>query len=601
MAIAQQRMYWLRFMLSITLIGLLLGCYYSPGIFYNANNLGFQGSRNEFVVMNIALIMLLLLALKSYGVLLVNAFATPEHSFQSTHSEIKHSVQTRFRVLCLVGVTCLVLFSAILSFGMHQFGGMDFSALMNAGWRYFLGQRPYVDFISVAPPIYLVGAGLVFKLFGPSWHSIVLATAILSPLLFLVQYYLLRQLGWGVIICWLFSFATQAVTFVSPAFFYYNHLTSVAATLFAIAVLGLWEKPVERQAFITFVVTAVFLSWTKPAVAGFLLAICIIPFLSTRQRAQRYIVGMTVAAVISTLLMLAFNVNPFLMLKSYLGATGRIGWHAFMQYIFACRIEAIVTYFFLIPFLFVSLVESGVYVFRADQKTLRPYFLFAGIFLLGGIIGFCVNNEFKSVDVPIIILAVLVLHHRFAHIVGLRHIIAMQIPVLIFGMLMIVGLGFTTGATRLRVKTVGMHQFYEDSYLFKVTSYPALQGMFVSLRLTILLDEIAAVLRSQDPGLIRDNAVFFGPRIEFAYPTYGIVPARGISLWWMGTGEGAPWMMDATFKAFVAANYRLCIFLKNDFTYMPKALVAYLLQNYTITQTPTLTVLTLKPSLKGHF
>lgn len=76
---------------------------------------------------------------------------------------------TRWRAAYTVGAlatACGFLSVFIIYFGNRQFGGWDFSILIDSGWRQILGQRPYTDFISPNPPGFNLGIKYAFQLFG---------------------------------------------------------------------------------------------------------------------------------------------------------------------------------------------------------------------------------------------------------------------------------------------------------------------------------------------------------------------------------------------------------------------------------------------------
>src|SRR5579875_3771538 len=65
-------------------------------------------------------------------------------------------------------VTCGGLCWFIVHFGNRQFGGYDYSVLIDTGWRLANGQHPYTDFICTLPPAFMLGAKYAFALWSPS-------------------------------------------------------------------------------------------------------------------------------------------------------------------------------------------------------------------------------------------------------------------------------------------------------------------------------------------------------------------------------------------------------------------------------------------------
>ena len=66
--------------------------------------------------------------------------------------------------------------------GNRQFGGYDLSLVVDLGWRQYLGQKPYYDFICTMPIGFVLAVGTAFRIGGPAWDSIVLGAATLGVL-----------------------------------------------------------------------------------------------------------------------------------------------------------------------------------------------------------------------------------------------------------------------------------------------------------------------------------------------------------------------------------------------------------------------------------
>lgn len=60
----------------------------------------------------------------------------------------------------------IILYFVNITLGNIQFGGMDGGVLVNAGWQYHLGYKPYTDFITAVPPIFLILAKIAVDIFG---------------------------------------------------------------------------------------------------------------------------------------------------------------------------------------------------------------------------------------------------------------------------------------------------------------------------------------------------------------------------------------------------------------------------------------------------
>ncbi len=78
--------------------------------------------------------------------------------------------------------------------GNHQFGGYDLSSVIDLGWRQYLGQRPYRDFVCTVPIGYVLAVGAAFRIGGPLWNSSVLGAAFLGLVSWGWNYALVRKL-----------------------------------------------------------------------------------------------------------------------------------------------------------------------------------------------------------------------------------------------------------------------------------------------------------------------------------------------------------------------------------------------------------------------
>ena len=80
----------------------------------------------------------------------------------------------------------LLLFYTINSFGMHQIGGFDHSAMIETAWRLEQGFTPIRDFYCTFPFLFYFGLDLSYKLFGVKWSSIIIINSLFSILFFII-------------------------------------------------------------------------------------------------------------------------------------------------------------------------------------------------------------------------------------------------------------------------------------------------------------------------------------------------------------------------------------------------------------------------------
>jgi len=480
---------------------------------------------------------------------------------------------------------------------MIQFGGMDGSAVIQAAWRYHLGQEPYRDFLTPAPPSYLIIPGLAFKFLGVAWTSLVRIAAVASAAAFVGQYYLLRRVGWPCLWCFAVSLCTQTVTMLPIGWWTYNQTTAVFASLYTTAAMAFLSGPRDRVARVALGISMLLLSWGKPNVAGLLLSGSAVIFLSSKATRNPFIIVSVVSAAISVGLLVGLNVDPRRLVESYLGSGGRLGNKGmFLQcFIFNDYWESMVT----VPLLITMLLAVGLAWRRASlwiatiPKQL-PWLLF--LMIVTSLAAMATNNELNMVDAPLFFLATagFVLANRpriywrirsdlfsnssLARIMTLGSIAAL----FCFGM--------RISIHRQRIMSIGWLTFWQPGALQSIEAPPFFRGMEVGRRFQSVLAELQIVLRKSNISNLDRHEVFFGPRMEFAYAAFDFVPPPGLFLWWPGTGEASPEQIDTVVARFQLWRPKLCVFLKNDYTYMPKVLCDFLSDHYTVTHFGELTL-----------
>jgi hypothetical protein len=503
-----------------------------------------------------------------------------------------------FRLLIPVLVAA-VLVAAILHFGMIQFGGFDGSALLQGAWRYYQGQAPYTEIIAPGvPPSYLVFPGLAFHLFGVTWHSIVLMTALYAAATLLVQYAMLRRLRFGMPAALGTAFAIQAVSLLPISWWHYNQATAVAGALFVTAsVLFLRERGLWSD--ILFVASTVLLSWMKINVAGLLLAGVGIVMLCRCGRRWRYLACMTVAVAVSVAAMCAARVSPPALIHSLLEASGRVG---SLRMLKMClwtvdADEAVTT----LAVAAVLVASCGALLWRCRREILRDgegraVLAIAILSFIAGFAGMATNLEHNMVDTPCVFTGVVLVFSltRPAAALPWSTGTARMVVMVALCIGLLATLGVANAFSRNRIASIGPGMFYEAGPTVALSQPELFSGLQSSPRLALDLRDIQSVLDALPPGIRQEGRVFFGPRMEFGYPAYGITPPPGMSVWWMGTGEGRPETVHAVVETFRRWNPVCCIFLRDDFTYMPPELLRHLAENYVIASGRDMTLLWLK-------
>ena len=166
------------------------------------------------------------------------------------------------------------------SFGHRQFGGFDYSALVDTAWRMASHQQPYVDFYLTTPIAFYLGAGLAFAVWGPSWSALVwvaIAFALLTFALLTISIssFAAPRFSIGLpLVCELLAMGVASI-------WWYNSITAIAACVFVAAAIALVHKPSSRISVAVFTVAAFLLLMMKPNTAG-LLAVVVLAILTAR-------------------------------------------------------------------------------------------------------------------------------------------------------------------------------------------------------------------------------------------------------------------------------------------------------------------------------
>jgi len=473
-----------------------------------------------------------------------------------------------------------------LHLGMIQFGGMDGSAALQAAWRYHLGQTPYSDFRSVAPPSYIVPSGLAFDVLGVRWRTLVILAALFSALTFLWQTWLMMRARFGIAWSVAVGLLTQLVTMIQMGWWSYNQTTSVAAVVFIAAALALLRQPDGWPERISMLLSLALLSWMKPNVAGALIAGVTIALLVHRPTRRTYAACAAAATALSISLMFATHVNPLRLIESYLGAKGRMfDSKVFMScFLWTDSWESIPTLRFLSLAALALVAAAPTLNRRANSAEGKTALAIAALFIVTGFLAMGTNNDLNSDDTPLVVVGVMIVVARRE---GAGERLVLARAALAACLACLIAWGFILAEHRDRIMAIGSLMFFESAALSPLDSPPLFKGVQVGPRFQSVLLEMDTALKTNPHG---SDDVFFGPRMEFGYPAWGLTPAKGLSLWWTGTGEAPRAETEAVSRAFARWHPRLCIFLRDDFTYVPDEVMAYLVSHYDRRDAGSLTI-----------
>ncbi len=466
----------------------------------------------------------------------------------------------RWHPLYTVGfaaVTCAALAAFILHFGNRQFGGYDFSILIDTGWRLVNGQKPYQDFVCTPPPGFYLGLKYAFKWFGASWNAQLWATAIFAGLTFIWMLGLFGALLETRIAAFFLAFAIECAAMLTLDFWWYNNITAVAATIFFLSCLVYVEKPERRIGWASYLLSLALLGLMKPNVAGMLGAGAIVLIFAATRRKKR-LVALTLGATAICIMFLLLNgVSVPGMLASYnaaAAARGRFSFFGFESYSWWDLLRAIVGVIALAAPVWVWVPGFTDAVRRSDLQAIAGELLFV-LAPVVSIMAMFTNGELKDVEWSVLIASGGVVLFRYASRPRpLRQFYAAFLIALIFS-------DIYMGVVRVRVLGIGPHKFFEWNDSNHAVGRPFFRDLRASARFQTVVAQVDESLKSNP------KPVFFGPRMEFAYAAFGLPSPTHLPVWWHpGTSFAAkrePELLDA----WRAKRFATLIFLKDDFIY----------------------------------
>lgn len=508
-------------------------------------------------------------------ILLPGAFAVflTAYQLQPAAQRLCESFRQSWRpVYTVVAFTgTIAIFSTfILHFGNRQFGGYDFSQMIDSGWRPATGQLPYRDYICTLPPGSYLGVKYAFQAFGLRWDSQLYALAIFSCAGFVWIYLLLARLLRSRLSAFLIAATIECVAALILDFWSFNAITVIAATIFFLSCVLYLDRPTILRTQISYAASLALLGLMKPNVAG-TLGIIGVALVFVAMRAKARVSVLTLIAIAMTIGFLVINgVSVPGLVNSYRAAAvdrGRLTAHGFYEASTLDILRAslclgsLCTPFFIWWQPFIAAVR------RADTSVVCRSLLLVVAPLIS-VYGMFSNAELKDVELPLLISAGAVLLFGVS---GAAVAIQERRPRLsrfyVAFLCALVASDLYMGARRYKVQGIGMHTFYYWNDSGPVRGIPFFGNLQASARFRATLDQIGQVLgRNQGP-------VFFGPRMEFAYAVFGLPSPKHLPVWWDPGTSFAVAQYPSILEAWRNNRFRTLVFLKHDFTrYSPEFL-----------------------------
>jgi hypothetical protein len=458
----------------------------------------------------------------------------------------------------LLALTCAGLSAFILHFGNRQFGGFDFSFIIDLGWRLAQGQLPYRDFFCTMPPGFYLGLKYAFLLFGVRWEAILMATAIFASATFLWTYFLLAEILPSQPLAYFGAVAIQCAALLTVSYWWYNNVTMIVATIFFLSCLLFLQRPESRAAQISFLAALALLGLMKPNVAGPAAASGIFCCWLGAPRRTWLLLLTFLATGVDLVFLTTNHVDLSGLIASYLSVAGTRGFTANGMLMMGLSD--------------VLRLAAGLLVLALPLAAWWPRFLDAArtrserdlarsLLLLSApavsLFAMCTNMELKDVEFPLCYCFGLVLT-----IAGSRIERADWVRTYLCFVLVLAAFDIYLGAVRYRVQLVG--DFFSSQEEVPLPSgIPLFGNMAASQALSEAVQEAQRVVATSP------RPVFFGPRMEFGYAAFRLPsPAHWPVQWVPGTTFPRDAQGDAL-QSWQNQCFQTLIFLKNDYTDYP--------------------------------
>jgi hypothetical protein len=455
----------------------------------------------------------------------------------------------------------IFLFS--LNNGLHQFAGFDFSIITDPAWRMSCGQVPYRDFICTLPPGFYLISYLAFKLFSPSWYSIVLINSIYGAVTYVWVLWLFSQLYNQSTKAIFLSVILQFSTTVLIAYWWYNSSVYIAAVLYIISSLNLIKND-SLVARLSYLASLTLVSLMKPNVAFVAIVLSSLIMLFNKEKRLVAITLSFIALALNILVCYIYHISIFDMIKTYQGIGARAASPIMIKIFFH---DQPFPEKFIICSLWAISAILLIYLFaKSTLKELKAAeFLFGFGLILIGIFATISNGESRVADFSLILIGlILMIHKEINSFKTLKKILN--------GVgLFCVFLAFSQGLMRQRIV-----QYYFD---YQTDKRPIDSHFFVGFRGSPIFYELNQELDYVMFGMNKES-IWFGPRLQWCYTKYNIEPPKHLPEWWDSHSAFPEKMEQDIIEQWKSEKIDKLIFFKGDYTYMPYEFVNYILEHY---------------------
>jgi hypothetical protein len=454
-----------------------------------------------------------------------------------------------------LALTCVAMAAFILHFGNRQFGGFDFSFLIDIGWRQVQGQLPYRDFICTMPPGFYLALKYAFQIFGVRWQAVLLATAFFSCATFLWIYVALTEILESESLAYFGALAMQCAAMLSVCYWWYNNVTEIAAAVFFLSCLLYLRHSDKIGPQASYIVSLALLGLMKPNVALPMAASGVLCTWLAASRRTR-VLTMTVSAVgLNVVFLMSNRVDLGALIASYRAVAGTRGFTA--AGIDMMTTPELIRFVVCVVFLMVPL-PAWWPRFQAALKQAEYHDLARCLLLLSGpvvsVYAMFTNMELKDVEWPLLFCFGLV-----SFSTAWPNSSARAARTFFCFVLALAVSDLYLGATRYRVALVG--DFFMKENVPLPPGIPFFGGMQAGLGFHNRLQQVQEIL----PFCPRP--VFFGPRMEFGYAAFGLPSPPHLPVGWT---PGTTFDADdepAILQTWQDQCFGTLIYSKDDFTY----------------------------------
>jgi hypothetical protein len=484
----------------------------------------------------------------------------------------------RWAGLAVAAATAGALIAFVMFAGNRQFGGYDYSPLIDVAWRQIHGQRVYADFFCPFPPVYYLAARWAFFFLGATWNSLVILAALSAAALFLWTAGLLRALGKPLLLAIPIALCVQCMTLAMCGFFDHNALTSSMGVIYVLSALWLLRAPASWRCRVSYGLALALLAGLKPGVAAALIAsVTLALVIGARKKWLLLVAALSLAAFgLYAGVLAAHGIGVLQVVQSYAQIGGRgLPTLRYMP-------EVVVTPFLCALVGFAAMAALGGFWSPASRRELMPYVRSRGFAVLvaagvSGMYGWFVDSEIVLVDFALVVVVVCVFLSAFADATvpaaAMRRVAraGAHASVMVCAGLIVLGLGLAW--SRYKVKTIG--PFFECETTAETFAVPFLASVRSGPWFHAVVDETDSALRAH-----AGSKVFFGPRIEFAYAAFGLPSPRGLPIWWH-PGTSYPLQADGEIsRRFGESRFDLLVFARDDFTRIPEGVLSIIASRY---------------------